>query len=124
MKRSPFTRRQNKYRAVKTTRDGILFDSKLESIVYGELQILQAGGLIKDMELQKEFVIEVNGKQICIYIADYFFTIVASGKRCVADAKGFLTDTFRLKWKLMQALYPQYQYEILKGKKLPGSFFK
>jgi len=105
-------KRWNKYGAKKTWKDNILFDSKLESSIYEQLKILQQAGQINDLELQKEFVINVNEKQICIYIADFVFKV--KDKTVVADAKGVLTDVFKLKWKLMAAVYPQFDYRIFK----------
>jgi hypothetical protein len=115
MRRSPF-RRRSKFGAIKTKVDGVMFDSRLESQWYVYLKILGTAGQIKDLELQKEFVLAVAGKQICIYIADYFFYDLKLGKSVVGDAKGVKTDVFKLKWKLMQALYPEHHYQIYTGK--------
>ncbi len=114
MKRSGFKRkwRPNKYGAKKTWSDNVLFDSKLEAGIYEQLKMLQQAGQLGDLELQKEFVITVNGKQICIYIADFVFKV--KDTTVIADAKGVLTDVFKLKWKLMQAVYPEYDYRIFK----------
>lgn len=111
MRRTGF-KRWNKYGAKKTWKDNILFDSKLESSIYEQLKILQQAGQISDLELQKEFTLNVNGKQICIYIADFVFKV--KDKIVVADAKGVLTDVFKLKWKLIQALHPENDYRIFK----------
>lgn len=114
MKRGGFKYRwrPNKYGAKKTWKDNILFDSKLESTVYEQLKMLQLAGEIKDLELQKEFTLNVNGKQICIYIADFVFKV--KDKTVIADAKGVITDVFRIKWKLIQALLPDNDYKIFK----------
>jgi hypothetical protein len=45
----------------------------------------------------------VNGKKVCHYRADYVF--VFNGQRVVADAKGFFTNEFKLKAKLMLAVF-------------------
>lgn len=116
MKRSPFTRRQNKYKAIKTRVDGILFDSKLEASHYEDLKLLQAAGEISDLELQTEFPLKVNGKHICIYIAD--FTYTEGDKKIASDSKGVETDVFKLKKKLFQALNPDWIFEIRKKGKV------
>jgi dsDNA-binding SOS-regulon protein len=72
MRRSGFKRR-NKYGAIKTVKDGILFDSKLEADHYEQLKLLQLAGEIKHLALQEEFVLKVADKVICTYIADYFY---------------------------------------------------
>jgi predicted RNase H-like nuclease len=115
MRRTGF-RRRNKFGAIKTKKDGIMFDSKLEASWYEYLKILGAAGQVKDLELQKEFTLYVKDKQICTYIADYFYFDPAKDKWVVGDAKGVVTDVFRLKWKMMQAIYPDYHYQIFKGK--------
>jgi len=115
MRRSGFKRR-GKYGAIKTKVDGIMFDSKLESKWYEYLKTLGTCDLISDLELQKEFVITVAGKQICIYVADYFFYDKLKNKWVIGDAKGVVTDVFRLKKKLVQALYPEYEFMIYTGK--------
>ena len=47
----------SKYRAVKTTIDGITFDSKKEAAEYGRLKLLEQAGVISDLELQPRFEI-------------------------------------------------------------------
>ena len=95
----------NKYNAVKTTINGITFDSKRESIRYQELLLLQRAGQIRDLALQVPFAIIVNGKKICKYIADFQYVDVATGKTVVEDSKGVRTQVYVLKRKLVSAVY-------------------
>lgn len=95
----------NKYHAVKTTIDGITFDSKRESIRYQELTLLQRGNVIRDLQMQVPFPVVVNGKKICTYIADFQYVEVASGEIKTEDSKGILTPVYRIKKKLVAALY-------------------
>jgi len=115
MRRSPF-RRRNKFGAVKTKVDGVMFDSRLESQWYEYLKILGTAGLIEGLELQKEFVITIQDKQICTYIADYFFFDKAKQRWIIGDAKGVETDVFKIKKKLVMALYPEHEFIVYKGK--------
>jgi len=118
----------NKYKAVKTTIDGITFDSKKEAKRYTELKLLEKAGMITHLELQPVYQITVNGVDICKYKADFqYFTVRAEGnEQCynskgewqtptktgqkegqiVEDAKGFKTPIYRLKKKLVEACYP------------------
>lgn len=121
MKRSGF--RRHKYGAIKTAVGDLVFPSRLEARGYQELLLLEKGGVIKDLELQKEFVIEVAGKQICIHYPDYFFTKTCNGKQVIAEAKGVATADYRLKLKLMKAIYPQYEYFMFKKNKWSGGNF-
>lgn len=118
MKRSGFKYkpRRNKYRAIKTRVDNIVFDSMLEASHYEELKLLQSAGEIKDLELQTEFPLKVNDKHICIYIAD--FTYIEGDKKICSDSKGVETDVFKLKKKLFQALNPDWVFEIRKKGKI------
>ena len=111
MKRSPF-RRKNKYGAIKTQVDGILFDSKLEAFHYDMLKMQLLAGEIETLRLQEEFIIKIEGKQICIYVADYYYYDKEAQKWVVSDAKGVKTDVFKIKWKLMQALFPDKIFEL------------
>ena len=95
---------KNKYRAVKTEVDGIMFDSKREAARYMELMLLQKAGEISHLELQPSFVCMVNGKKICTYKADFRY-FDANGS-VVEDVKGMKTPVYRLKKKLVEALYP------------------
>lgn len=116
MKRS-FFKRKNKYRAIKTMADNIMFDSKLEAGHYEDLKLLQSAGEISDLELQHDFVINVNGKQICIYVADFFYYDKKEKRFVISDSKGVETDVFKLKKKLVLALYPEHIFETrTKGK--------
>lgn len=122
MRRSGFKR--HKFGAIKTAVGDLVFPSKLEASGFSELLLLEKSGIIKDLELQKELVITVAGKQICIYYSDYFFTKTCNGKQTVGEAKGRATADFRLKWKLAQAIYPQYDYMLYQLNKWTGSFYK
>lgn len=47
----------NKYNAKKTIIDGIEFDSRTEAKRYGELKILERGGIISGLTLQPRFTV-------------------------------------------------------------------
>jgi hypothetical protein len=93
----------NKYGNVKIEIDGIIFHSKGEANRYLELKHLMRGGVISRLELQPKFTIAINGYKICDYIAD--FSYIENGDRIVEDFKGHRTDVYKLKKKLVKALY-------------------
>ena len=121
----------NKYKAVKTTIDGITFDSKREAKRYTELKLLEKAGHITHLELQPEYQITINGAKICKYKADFrYFTVRQENReqytnskgewqtptitgdkegQIVEDTKGFKTPIYRLKKKLVEACYPGTQ---------------
>lgn len=97
-----------KYGNKKTTVDGITFDSKAEAERYKELKRLELLGVIKGLELQKTFRLCKdrwnNGKPFSIsYKADFVYTL--DGDIIVEDVKGFRTEAYQLKKKLMKAVY-------------------
>lgn len=117
----------SKYNAIKTEVDGYIFASKREANRYSELKLLEMAGEISNLELQPEFPVVINDKNICTYIADFKYTtkvkkvVIApdpnqwnrdmeigsyiADMEIVEDVKGVKTPVYRLKKKLVQALY-------------------
>ncbi|MCI8348688.1 MAG: DUF1064 domain-containing protein [Firmicutes bacterium] len=98
----------NKYKAKKTEVNGIMFDSRKEAGRYVELKMLEKAGYITDLRLQQKFVLipaqKKNGKTVereCSYIADFVYADKETGEVVVEDTKGFRTDTYKIKRKLM-----------------------
>ena len=58
---------------------------------------------ISDLVLQPKYPIEVCGKKICTYIADFMYN--EDGKQVVEDVKGVKTSVYRIKKKLTEAIY-------------------
>lgn len=100
--------RRSKYAAIPTVVDGIRFASKREARRYAELRLLERGGEIANLELQPFFPCVVNGKSVCTYIADFAY-LSRGGVRVVEDVKGVKTPVYRLKKKLVEALYANIQ---------------
>lgn len=95
---------RSKYKAQRTTVDGMTFDSKKEAARWGELRMLSAGGQITGLLRQVEYPLVVEGQLITTYRADFRY-VDASGETVVEDTKGVLTPVYRLKKKLMAAIY-------------------
>ena len=98
----------NKYFNEPTEVDGITFDSKAEANRYKELKALELKGIIKGLELQKTYKLCKgrwhNGKPFSIsYRADFVY--ILDGDIIVEDVKGFKTEAYQLKKKLMMAVY-------------------
>lgn len=94
----------SKYNSVKTEVDGFVFDSKAEAHRYSELKLAEKAGEITELELQPKYPVEVNGSKICTYIADFRYKD-GDGNQIVEDVKGVKTPVYRLKKKLVEALY-------------------
>lgn len=94
---------RNKYGARKLTApDGQVFDSVKEYHRWGELMILQRAGMISGLrrQVKYELVPKQDGERACHYIADFVY-VNDKGETVVEDTKGFKTEVFRLKKKLM-----------------------
>ncbi|MFA7132899.1 MAG: DUF1064 domain-containing protein [Bacteroidales bacterium] len=100
--------KSGKYKNKKTEYNGFLFDSKKEADYCCILDLLQKA--IKDSdrvisyEKQVPFQIILNDKKICKYYAD-FKVVYGDGRIEIVDVKGFKTDIYRLKKKLVEAQY-------------------
>ena len=101
------------------------YDSKKEYARAGELALLQRAGKIANLQEQVPFLIadaftDKGGKKhlAVVYRAD--FTYTENGKEIVEDVKGqekktgkhLTTETFRLKWKLLTAKYPDKVFRL------------
>lgn len=94
----------SKYRAVPVEVDGYRFASKKEAKRYLELKESQALGTISNLELQPRYPLVVNGEKVGTYVADFRYTSCV-GTVIVEDVKGMRTPVYRLKKRLMKALY-------------------
>ena len=103
---------------------GITFDSKWEAERWGELPAMEKAGYIVDQERQVPYDLVVNGQKICKYVADFRYNKVddyGNLELVVEDAKGVETQEFKLKKKLMKALF---NIEIILSKKNNNNFLK
>lgn len=100
-------KKKSKYGNKKTIVDGIKFASKKEAARYQELKLLEKQKLISDLELQKVYELKVNGEKICSYVADFVYLKKMEGywEPVFEDCKGFKTPEYKLKKKLMKAIY-------------------
>lgn len=105
----------SKYRNTKVVYDGIKFDSQKERNHYIGLKMLERAGEIRDLELQKEFVLQPsfkkNGKTYrkISYIADFYYFSIKDNKYIVEDTKGFKTEVYKLKKKIFEYVYKDYE---------------
>lgn len=104
-----------KYGAKKTVVDGITFDSKAEANRYAALKIQQHAGVISRLELQPQFKCAVNGRHICTYKADFRYFCNARQRLVTEDVKGVETRDFKLKKKLVEALFYPLTIDVVKA---------
>ena len=96
--------KKSKYRAIKQTVDNITFHSKKEANRYIQLKLMEKQKLIKNLILQPTFHVIVNKKKICKYRADFIYQD-EKGNQIVEDVKGYKTQVYKLKKKLVEAIY-------------------
>ena len=98
----------NKYNAKKTVYNGELYDSKAEASFAAKLDIArkakEASERVVEIERQPKFPIEIEGEKICTYKGDFLVTY-ANGDVKLYDVKGVATPVYRLKKKLVEAIY-------------------
>ena len=93
-----------KYRNEPTVIDGIRFDSKKEAEHYRRLCLLKKAGVVERIDLQVKYPLTVNGEKVGTYAAD-FVVRFPDGKVQAQDVKGVRTPVYRLKKRLMKAIY-------------------
>ena len=99
----------SKYGNKKCEIDGIVFDSLKEARRWCELRMLEKAGYIADLERQKKYVLipaqrDEFGKVLereCSYRADFVYVDTDTGKTVVEDTKGYRTEAYKLKKKLL-----------------------
>lgn len=110
-----YRKKVNKYKNKKVVIDGIEFQSHKEGNRYLQLKLLKRAGEIKDLELQKEFILQegfvINNKKIrsIKYITDFYYYDNRLKKYVVEDVKSPVTKTqvYNIKKKIFM-----YKYKI------------
>jgi hypothetical protein len=104
------------------TMDGIVFASKAEMKRYQELRILERSGAIVGLVLQPPFILQKSfrhpryGTQRAIkYVADFSYTETKTGQKVYEDCKGHTTEIYKLKKKILFALYPDIEFREVKA---------
>jgi len=88
----------------------LVFDSVKEFERYKQLLVLELGGYIEHLELQKPFELQPaftmpDGENVkaITYRSDFYYE--ENGIGIVEDVKGMRTDLFNLKWRIMKRIY-------------------
>lgn len=103
-----------KYGAIPTIYLGHRYASKKEAAYARDLELRRTAGDVKFWEPHVTFSLDVGTTHVCNYIADFRFCL-RDGTVHIVDVKGGpLTAVFRLKMKLMKALYPEIDVRIVR----------
>lgn len=106
-------RSKNKYNAYKCEYKGVEYASRIEAQYALILDSKKKNKEIKDWERQIKIPLVVNGQKICTYICD-FKVIHNDDSEEYIEVKGFETPSYKLKAKLLKALYPDIKYTVEK----------
>ena len=83
-----------------------VYDSRFEGQYAQELALRKAAGEITKWERQVKISLEVNGYHICNYYID-FIVYYPDGTIEYVETKGVAFPTWKLKWKLFEALFSE-----------------
>ena len=87
---------------------------------YKELKLLERAGLIKDIQLQVKYELQPSFKKngetyrAITYIADFVYKNMKNNAIIVEDTKGYETEVFKIKRKLFEYKFPEYELKIIK----------
>ena len=100
---------RSKYNAKPTVVDDIRFASMAEARRYGELKLLERAGKISNLKLQPKYPLVFlagPGREIVnvgTYVADFWYE--GPQGSVIEDVKGVRTPLYRLKKKMVEAIY-------------------
>lgn len=102
----------NKYKNVKVSVNGIVFDSKKEAERYKELATLERLGIICDLRRQVSFELipKTPGERAVKYVADFSYKLLPHLETFVEDVKGYRTEAYIIKRKLFKWRYPDVTF--------------
>jgi len=92
---------RHKFGAIPTVVDDIKFSSKKESKRYLQLKTLKDAGKIIFFLRQVPFHLPGNGKYVCDFLIFWEDGVVT-----IEDVKGFKTEVYKTKKKIVEAIYP------------------
>lgn len=96
--------KSRKYGNKLTEFNGEKYHSKFEAKVAQELHYRKLAGEITEIKRQVKIPLDVNGVHICNYYIDFVIERT-DGITEYIEAKGIISDVWRLKWRLFEALY-------------------
>lgn len=100
---------KHKFKAKPTNIDNIRFDSKKEAAFYTQLKTRQKSGEVIGFFRQVPLHLTANIR----YVMD-FFVFYADGTCEGIEVKGFETEGWKLKKKMVDELYPWIELKIVK----------
>lgn len=111
----------SKYGNVKTTVDGIVFDSLLEASHYRILKGLVEKGYVTRFDRQEKIILikgfkRRNETHRAVTMLPDFTVYMPCGAKVYLESKGIETPDYKIKKKLLYHLYPNVCYVLVKSK--------
>lgn len=97
------------------TYNGQVFHSKAECLYAFGLDMQKSAGAIHAWQSQVVMPIRLNGIHICNVMVDFGIKDTAISDWRYVEVKGFSTELFLLKKKLLLAMYPGLIYEVVRA---------
>ena len=102
------TKKGSKYHNEKTEYKGEKYDSKKEADYAKSLDTFRkarhASDRVVNWDRQVKYPVSVNGGKICTYIADFIVEYADKHKEIV-DVKGYKTEVYKIKKRLVESIY-------------------
>jgi hypothetical protein len=138
MAKTYFKRQGNKFNAKTSNYNGRTYHSKKEADYAMELDWLKKAGQIKTITPQFKISLDVYSLPSLLFIwnsaksmsfekwsiifgtehiANYYMDFkveLPDGRIEMHEVKGMETDTWRMKWRLAKALYPEWNFVLIK----------
>lgn len=107
-------KRGSKFGAKKTVTGGRQYDSKKEAAYSQELELMRLAKQVLEVRPQVTLQLFAYGRKICQYRMDF---VVKTADKCFRfdEVKGFETDVWRIKWKLLEANIDQPDFRSYNG---------
>jgi hypothetical protein len=110
--------KRSKYGNRRTQIDGHWFDSQAEGRRYQELKLLLRAGEITDLEIHPAYELQPpyhrrDGSRVRAMFYEADFQYVEGGKVVVEDVKGTQTAIFKIKRKLFECQYPEFEFRLV-----------
>lgn len=122
-------KKAQKYNNKKTVVDGITFDSDMEARYYAHLMSLKLKGEIERFQLQPVFELQPAFKKrglnfrAITYKAD-FQVFFPDGSTHVIDVKGMETADFKIKKKMFEYKFREYELKLITFSKIDGGWIE
>lgn len=100
---------KHKFSAQRSEHDGIKFQSKKEGAYYQKLKLLQKSGEVLGFFRQVPIFLPGNVR----YVMD-FFVFYSDGTCEGIEVKGFETETWKAKKRMVNSLYPWLPLRVVK----------